>query len=217
MNTHSTGHPARLCLRAAVLVLLLCGAAGLSTFGDVVEIPDAKLATVLRSALGKPSGDLLDTDLARLVSLHAGARDIANLEGLQYCVNLKRLWLFSNKIVNIEPLARLTKLWRLDLSGNQIVNVTALAGLKELSVLDLSNNQVADIYSLTNLLQLTTVNLQNNRIYDLAPLLNNPGLDSGDYIDLRGNQLFLVEGSTNMVDIQTLQDRGIGVDYEPRV
>ena len=216
MNTHDVKKLASASWRAVILAVLLCGV-GLAAFADAVAFPDQKLETVIRSALGKPSGELLDTDLARLGSLHAGGRGITNLEGLQYCVNLKRLWLYSNKIVNIQPLARLTKLWRLDLSGNQIVSVTALAGLKELAVLDLGNNQIADLYPLTNLLQLMALNLQNNQVYDLAPLVNNVGLDSGDYIDLRGNQLFLTEGSTNMVDIGTLEDRGIGVDYLPRI
>jgi len=84
----------------------------------VVTFPDSNLEAVIRTALSKPAGDILDTELATLSSLTGSSQGIVNLSGLEYCTNLTSLTLDNNSIVNLAPLAALTNLTQLNLHHN---------------------------------------------------------------------------------------------------
>jgi len=163
-------------------------------FASFVNFADPALEAVIRSAIGKPTGDIRDTDLIGLTSLDAASRGIADLEGMQYCTDLTWLYLYDNQISDIAPLAKLTNLWHLNLRHNQIADISALSGLANLTRLD----------------------LQNNQILDIASLANNAEIGSGTYIGLRHNLLILAPGSPNMLDIEALQGRGVRVDFDPQ-
>ena len=69
----------------------------------VVNFPDPGLEAAIRDAVGKPTGDIHDTNLIGLTSLNANNRDIANLEGIQHCVDLTELDLHNNTWVERFP------------------------------------------------------------------------------------------------------------------
>ncbi|MCP4033902.1 MAG: leucine-rich repeat domain-containing protein, partial [Herbaspirillum sp.] len=50
--------------------------------------PDENLEAVIREAINKPAGDILESDLQGITELDAGMKDIENIEGLQYCTEL---------------------------------------------------------------------------------------------------------------------------------
>jgi len=52
-----------------------------------------------------------------------------------------------------------------------------------------------------------------NYISDITPLVENSGLGTGDEVYLETNNLDLTEGSDDMQNIKTLQDRGVEVTY----
>ncbi len=251
-------------------------------FAPIVNFPDPGLEAAIRTALGKPTEDILDTDLIGLTTLDARYHDIISLEGIEHCVhlteldlygnkiveigalsglanltrlyledneivdisalsgstNLTRLYLDRNKIINISALSGLSNLTRLYLWENKIVDITALSGLTNLmelylyinEIVDISAlssltnltglgltwNHIVDISALSGLTNLTRLYLDNNQIADIAPLVNNTGIDSGDIVNLRWNQLLLQSGSPNMLDIEALQGRGVDVDYAPQ-
>ena len=248
----------------------------------IVSFPDPGLEAAIRDEIGKPSGDILNTDLDRLTSLFLMEHGISNLEGIQHCtnlteldlednqivdisplaglINLTRLGLYDNQIVDISPLAGLFNLMELSLSGNQIVDISPLAGLINLTrlVLDrnqivdisplagsinlmelsLSGNQIVDITPLAGLINLTELLLVDNQIIDISPLAGlinlmelwlaynqivditplviNVGIDSDDFVIVSENYLDLIPGSQDMLNIQTLQARGVDVLYHPR-
>jgi len=66
------------------------------------------------------------------------------------------------------------------------------------------------------LTNLTELYLQENQISDIRALVDNPGLDAGDRVDLRHNALDLTPGSPDMVDIEALQARRVRVSFEPQ-
>ena len=85
----------------------------------VVNFPDPGLEAAIRYAVGKPTGDIHDTDLTKLLNLDANDQGIVDLEGIQHCLNLTELNLSSdrdadevtkNKIVDISPLSALINL-----------------------------------------------------------------------------------------------------------
>lgn len=112
-----------------------------------VFIPDDALESVIRAELGKPlSLFLTQADLAKVTNLEASAYNISSLEGLQYCVNLRKLDLSDNQIRRIDQLAPLKKLTYLNLANNRITDIESLAGLLFLEYLNLSgeNNAIVD-------------------------------------------------------------------------
>ena len=73
---------------------------------EVVSIPDANLAAAVREALDLTPGDAISQlDLLKLGGLEANDRQITDLTGLEYAVNLKGLLLSDNQISDITPLA----------------------------------------------------------------------------------------------------------------
>ena len=176
--------------------------------GEIVYFPDAGLDAAVRAAIGKPTGDILSTDLLGLESLDAYWRSIIDLTGIEYCtdlvslnlnsnhvdnlgplnglVDLTQLVLSNNQVVDLSPLNRLTNLTGLVLSNNQVVDLNPLGGLVNLARLLLSNNQVADLSPLSGLTNLTGLMLSNIQVVDLSPL---SGLVSLTELDLSNNHV----------------------------
>ncbi|GAG94277.1 unnamed protein product, partial [marine sediment metagenome] len=106
----------------ALALVIVVGLAGLATAlspvladDPVVTFPDAKLDAAIREAIGKPTGDIYQSDLEGLTSLNASGKSISDITGLEYCVNLTTLDLRRNWISDISPLSSLTNLTTLDL------------------------------------------------------------------------------------------------------
>jgi hypothetical protein len=58
---------------------------------SVVTFPDSKLEAAIRQAVNKRRGTITAADLASLTVLDAGEKGIADLTGIEYCVNLTGL------------------------------------------------------------------------------------------------------------------------------
>jgi hypothetical protein len=114
--------------------------------------------------LGNSAGRLLEpVDLAQIdEELILGSRDIYDLDGLQYCVNVTRLDLSHNHIDTIYELQFLTNLEELDVSHNNLTSIDALENLTHLETLYLENNMLEDISALDNLENLAFVNITGN-------------------------------------------------------
>ena len=190
-----------------------------------------------KDLLEKPLDDpITKSDLAKLTILEATGKNISSLQGLEYCENLKELYLSDNQISSVHYLSSLTNLTKLNLGANKIRDVSPLASLDKLTELDLYvnsiedisplssltaltnlylfRNQISDISPLANLTNLVEVDLYANQITDVSPLLDNTGLGEGDIIRLAGNNLDLVEGSKDMADIELLLEKGVVVVLE---
>ena len=215
-----------------------------------VVFPDTNLESSVRNALfieGMMSKDesllmkplaeeITAVELGKLTIMEAVGKNITSLRGLEYCTNLKELYLSDNRIVGINELSSLKNLTRLDLGANQISDISPLASLDKLTVLDLYvnhiqdisplasltalnklylfRNQISGISPLANLNNLIEVDLYANQISDILPLLENKGLGEGDILRLAGNNLDLSEDSKNMDDIDALRDKGVVVVLE---
>jgi Leucine-rich repeat (LRR) protein len=100
---------------------------------------------------------------------------IADLSGIEYCVNISSLNLSGNALIDIIQLGFLKSLEELFLSENQIDAIDSLTTLSNLKVLDLSFNQINDIRSILELPMLEFVNLIGNPIdtLQIEQLKNN--------------------------------------------
>ena len=84
--------PHRRVVVIAMWCLILCAMLGLMPSGlsvSVVHFPDPNLEAAVRGALGKPTGDVTDEDVAGLTSLAARYRDIRDLTGLEYATDVQ--------------------------------------------------------------------------------------------------------------------------------
>jgi hypothetical protein len=104
---------------------------------------DPGLEAAIREAIQKPSGPIFASDLEGLTSLDASGRSIADLSGIENCVNLAELNLNSNRIADISLLSDLTSLTQLQLHKNQIADIEPLvnnSGLGQGDSVDLRDN-----------------------------------------------------------------------------
>ncbi len=131
--------------RLVVLVVLMTS--GFTGCSRIVFVPDQALESVIRAELGKPlSLFLTRADLAEITNLDAAAYNIQDLEGLQYCTNLRKINLSDNAVRRIDVLAGLTKLTYLNLANNYVSDIEALSGLLFLEYLNLAgpDNAIVD-------------------------------------------------------------------------
>ena len=157
-----------------------------ANFEDAIFFPDPNLDQVVREAIGIPTGYLYRSDVRGLTELSAEGRGIINLEGLQHCVDLTRLYLSDNQLIDLLPLSGLPQLTVLWLGENQIIDLTPLAGLNQLTRLLLWSNPITDLKPLAGLSQLTWLSLSVSQITDLTPLA---GLSQITMLDLQWNQI----------------------------
>src|SRR2546426_5308141 len=106
---------------------------------------------------------IIEADVANLSTIQGTGMDIADLSGLEKCVNLASLDLPKNKIKDIAPLKGLRKLQFLNLADNQVEELAPLAEVTALQYIELSNNRVKDLQPLTDLTNLASLYLSNNQ------------------------------------------------------
>ena len=169
---------------------------------EVVSIPDANLAAVVRETLGLDTGDdVTQLDMLRLRHLEAPARQIRDLTGLEHAVNLKGLSLTENQIRDITPLAESTIMEVSDLHTNSISDLSPLAGMTNLSYLNLNDNSVSDLSPLEGLTFLGNLELRANSISDLSPLA---GMTNLSYLNLNGNSVSDISPLEGLTFLETL-------------
>ena len=106
---------------------------------DPVYFADPHLKAVVEETLW--ISDPTPEDMLGLTSLAAEDRGITSLTGLEYALNLERLWIRWNRISDLSPLAGLTNLRFLDGHGNDVISdISPLAGLTNLETLILRYN-----------------------------------------------------------------------------
>lgn len=168
---------------------------GIINYGEEVELPaeqeelikDKNLRKAILEKLGKPEGyRLTKEDLRKLEELKAISRDIKSIEGLEYCVNLKVLYLDDNKITDISSVKNLVNLRTLSILSNKISDITPVKDLVNLTFLKAADNNIEDISALTNLTKLKTISLFSNKITDVTALKN---LKELQYLNLYDNKV----------------------------
>ena len=157
-------------LLLSVLLLWLIGFPGVVS-AQVVEIPDANLRAAIAGALNKAPGDAITrAEMETLVRLRTPGRDITDLHGIEFAINLTFLDLRHNTISNVSPLSSLINLTDMWLSGNTISDISPLSSLTNLTDMWLSGNTISDISPLSSLTNLTRLSLSRNDISDISPL-----------------------------------------------
>ena len=195
------------CLIYLSLILVVA-----QSHAQLLEIPDPNLRSAVLETLNLPDEiPLTQQEMSRLTNLDAEERDITDLTGLEYAINIRSLLLHRNPIVDISPLVHLTKLEGVHLLGCGIVDLSPLRNLNNLRGVFLGHNQISDISPLADLTNLTILHLQSNQIVDLNPLANLTNLralwiqdNSVEDITILANLTLLEELRVNRNEITDL-------------
>ena len=162
----------------------------------VIKISDKVMERRIREAIGKPEGKITAGDAALVEELNLGneyqdkfpkGSQIADLSGIEYFINLKRLDISWNKVKDIKKLSGLLKLEYLRAYGNQISSVAPLKTLANLNSLNIGGNKLTKIDALKELANLKSLYLDGNKIKDFSPIASiYPHLEDKDFtIDIK--------------------------------
>ena len=172
----------------------------------VINIPDSNLRKALEVALQINVGaEITKEDLVGLTTLidehNSPSLNIAELTGLDPCLNLTTVHLADNKISDLSPLSKLAKLESLVLKNNQIIDLNPISELSNLTDLLLETNKITDISPLSNLTNLVRLYLRVNQIKNIGSLANLVYLIK---LRLDANQISDISTLTNLTNLTVL-------------
>ena len=184
-------------LLALVVMLLVLDAAWAQ---EPVNFPDQVLKAAVEEALW--ISDPTPADMLGLDSLDLSYKRVADLSGLEYATNLRRLWIRWNLIADISALSSLVNLRMLDAHGNvNLTDVSPLSNLTDLESLALRHSRLSDISPLAGLTRVTNLQLEWNQISDISPLAGLTGLKS---LALEGNRIGDISALLGMKSLEYL-------------
>ena len=172
-----------------------------TTPGAVVRIPDPNLRAAIAEALGKsPNALITSEDIEKLINLNARSREIQDLTGLQFAINLQRLDLEgeSNQISDISPIAGLTNLRFLRLAKNPISDISPVRGLTNLEELWLNDTSVSDLSPLAGLSNLKDLRISRTNVPDLSQVAGLISLEHLNFSNYYISDLSPLAGLINL-------------------
>ena len=141
---------------------------------DEVYIPDPNLRKVLSKILIKSRDEpitLQEMQGLRIIgdetTFEKGIRD---LTGLEYAINLRKLWIERNNVSDLSPIAGLTNLRELLIERNNVSDLSPIAGLTNLRELLIDYNNISDLSPIAGLTNLRELGMSANPLSDLSPL-----------------------------------------------
>lgn len=159
-----------------VFVFLLCVSVSAQGW-----MPDENLQEAVREALGLTEGELLtEKSMENLVELYAQRRQISDITGLEFAINLEVIFIFGNPIADLSPITNL-KLKSLNAGGCKIVDISPLENMLTLEYLHLHYNQINDISPILNLKNLKELTLLGNPITDYSVIEHSLDLEWHDW------------------------------------
>lgn len=174
-----------------------------------VNIPDPNFRKLINNELGNPDDAAVTAeDMKEITYLSInGSSDVADIEGIQYAVNLESLNM-TGDIKSVDKIAGLTKLRRLTIAGNNLLRDLSLLGSKpDLTLLDVNN--------CTNLTSLAGITEQNypklkelscsrcTSLSDISALSGPviPTLIEADFEDCAITDISPLKGYTSMAEL----------------
>lgn len=147
-----------------------------------------------------------------LLRLWIGENDLTDLSPLANHPNLQVLQISTAQITDLTPVAALDDLYELQLQWSTVSDITPLYTMTGLTFLNIRGLNLGDVAFLEEFEELWWLDIGNNGLTSLAPLVANPGIGAGDFVDARENSFDLTDAAVQ-ADIQALIDRGVDLLY----
>ena len=152
--------------------------------GAFVHIPDTNLRAAIAEALDKsPNAPITAEEMEGLGRLVVRNRDIQDLTGLQFAINLDVLDLRDNQISDLSPIVGLIQLRYLWLENTLVSDLSPVRGLENLTELGLDHTLVSDLSPVRDLKNLTRLWFRETHVSDLSPvvgLINLKHIEASD-------------------------------------
>ena len=171
--------------------------------GTVIQIPDPNLRRAIAQALGKgPNAPITVEDMEGLgTRFEAADRNIQDLTGLQFAINLRYLQLDGNEISDLSPLASLINLRDLRLHDNPLSDISPVRGLINLTRLEFDESSVSDISPVRSLTNLTYLEFDRTLVSDISPVR---GLTNLTYLEFHGALVSDLSPITELTNLKQL-------------
>lgn len=187
-----------------------------------------------RQASGKDEGELTSVDLLNITQLDVARPDFTGFLGWPWLTNPNTLNLSGDAealgfLTNLTQLTSLrleqpapselgwlmilTNLTELDVSGVTISNLSFVSPMTSLKSLGVRETRVTDLAPLSGLTNLGQVRCQHNLVTNILALYGLPTLSA---VDVRYNLLDTAPGSLAWAVVNSLDARGVDVDYLPQ-
>ena len=172
---------------------------------QAVSFLDLQLEQVIRAAIHRPTGSILNVDLLGIRELDLTGLDIKDLTGLEYCRDMKILTINNAKIADFSPISSMHGLIWLYLEDNHISDISFLSNLRALRILDLAGNDVSDLSPVAGFPWLWKVFLTNNDVHSLV------SLPYGRELFLAGNEITSLAPLADSAHLRVLDIEGNNV------
>lgn len=133
---------------------------------DIVHFPDPNLRAEIAKMLVKPVNDPItaqEMESFRTFPMDLGKatllKNIKDLTGLEYAINVETIWISGNPISDLSPIADLPNLKDLRVEGCNISDLSPIVDLTKLRILTLRNNPISDLSPLASLKKLELIHL----------------------------------------------------------
>ncbi len=182
-----------------------------------VNIPDPNLRAALHDATGVPDAqNIHKADLAALSgTLWLDSKNIANAEGVQYCINITVLILSNNSLTAMPDMSGMTGLRNLHLDDNDFTSIPAgVLALPGLTDLYMSNNPITSVDpNITDMTTLRSLSLPYCKLTAFPSAVL--GMDLKE-LYLNGNDLGSIPGNINaMTHLEVLRIIDTGISSLP--
>ena len=119
----------------------------------VPEGTPVSIEVLIRRALDKPQGLLTEADYESVEALSSEVEEVVtDIIGIERCINLERLFLFSVQVSDLRPLSGLTHLTQFSVAGGtNISDISPLSGPNELMMVTLYDTKVTDFSPLSRM------------------------------------------------------------------
>ncbi len=159
------------------LTLLRLENCGITTVPSVNALGRLSTLDLSGNKLESLTETLSDYNNSGFEELDVAHNQLTDLNGLETCLNLKKLYAEGNRISDLNGLENCTQLVNVYLTDNQIKDLSILAkSAGHLTSLVISGNQVSDLAPLQGMRQLMNLIANDNRIEDLTPIASNTTL-----------------------------------------
>ena len=173
--------------------------------GEIVSIPDTNLRIAIEAALGKtPEDTIIASEMATLERLELNEKDISDLTGLEFAINLNWLNISHNNIADLSPIAGLLKLTELRFHNNSVSDLSPLKDLINLTGLWFDEaREVSDLSPLAGLINLQNLHFASNNVSDLSPIAGLTNLTSLEFNWMPVSDLSILAGLVNLTWFRT--------------
>jgi Leucine-rich repeat (LRR) protein len=146
------------------------------------------------------------SDLPNLTFFTVNLNSIEDISPVRDLPNLQGLAFGGNPVTDMSPISGLLGLTELYAWSTLVSDAGPVTALKALTVLELQDTGIGDIGPLAGLVNLSFVRLDNMTLNGLGPLLQNPGLEDGDTVNLTNTV-----GDFDCGDVDALRAKGVTV------